>query len=204
MERLQYISQGNTALEQQINIQKALDAGAGWIQVRWKNATEDSLRKLCCEVKILCKEYQASYIVNDRVDIAKETEADGVHLGLNDGPVKNARVILGAHKIIGGTANTFSDVLHRIEEECDYIGLGPFRYTPTKEKLSPVLGLDGFQQIFQKLNEQLSVLPKIYAIGGIVSEDIKILKELGLYGVAISGEITNNPDKTYKIKELLQ
>ncbi|WP_419869545.1 thiamine phosphate synthase [Chryseobacterium sp. CT-SW4] len=204
MEELQYISQGNTALEQQKNIHQSLDAGVKWVQVRWKNAPESLLRELSHKAKILCAEYHAVCIINDHTEIAKEVDADGVHLGLSDGSVKKARRILGPHKIIGGTANTFSDVQLRIEEECDYIGLGPLRYTPTKEKLSPVLGFDGYRHIYQKLNEQSAELPKIYAIGGVILNDIETLKEIGLHGVAISGEITGKPQITYEIQKLLK
>ncbi|WP_228453268.1 thiamine phosphate synthase, partial [Chryseobacterium sp. CH1] len=117
------------------------DNGIKWVQVRWKNAPENELISLCEISKQLCSEYQAVCIINDHVQIAKEIDADGVHLGLNDSAIEEARLILGKNKIIGGTANTLSDVLLRIKESCDYIGLGPLRFTTTKEKLSPVLGL---------------------------------------------------------------
>lgn len=193
MEKLQYISQGFTQAEQEFNIKNALGNGIQWIQVRWKNSTEKELIRLCENVKKLCSEYKSVCIINDHVKIAKEIDADGVHLGLDDMAVEAARSVLGETKIIGGTANTFSDVLQRINESCDYIGLGPLRFTSTKEQLSPVLGFDGYETIIRNLREKSIEIPKIFAIGGVVLDDIRRLQQSGIYGVAVSGQITNQP-----------
>lgn len=203
MEKLQYISQGHTIHEQEFNIRAALDNGIQWVQVRWKNASEKELNELCMVSKLLCSEYQAVCIINDHVQIAKEIDADGVHLGLNDGSIHTARTVLGDHKIIGGTANTVSDVIQRIQEKCDYIGLGPLRFTSTKEKLSPVLGFEGYQHMMNSLNEKSITIPKIFAIGGVVLEDIQQLQEIGLYGVAVSGQITNRPAAISEFKKAM-
>ncbi|MCS3867192.1 thiamine-phosphate pyrophosphorylase [Chryseobacterium ginsenosidimutans] len=170
MEKLQYISQGFTIEDQELNIRKALDNGVKWIQVRWKNAPENEFIKLCEISKKLCSDNQAICIINDHIQIAKLVDADGVHLGLNDESVEVARQILGQNKIIGGTANTASDVLQRMNEGCDYIGLGPLRFTSTKEKLSPILDFEGYEKIIQTLQEKSLEIPKIFAIGGVVSE----------------------------------
>jgi thiamine-phosphate pyrophosphorylase len=172
MEKLQYISQGSSLEVQEKNIRKALDYGAKWIQVRWKNASEKDFIRLCEISKKLCADYQAVCIINDHVQIAKDVDADGVHLGLKDMSVEKARYILGENKIIGGTANTFSDILQRMVERCDYIGLGPLRFTSTKEQLSPILGFEGYGEIINSLKEKSIEIPKIFAIGGVVLEDI--------------------------------
>lgn len=203
MEKLQYISQGNTREEQELNIRKALDNGIKWVQVRWKNATETELISLCEVSKKLCSEYQSTFIINDNVQLAKTIDADGVHLGLNDGSIEEARLILGKNKIIGGTANTISDVLQRIDESCDYIGLGPLRFTSTKEKLSPILGFEGYQEIIDQLREKPVVIPKIFAIGGVNLEDIQQLQQVGIYGVAVSGQITNQPSLINEFKKAM-
>lgn len=192
-EKLQYISQGNTKETQELNIYKALDAGVKWVQVRWKNVPEVKLIDLCEKAKLLCADYQAVCVINDHVQLAKEINADGVHLGLNDCSVLEARQILGPNKIIGGTANTLVDVLQRMSESCDYIGLGPLRFTSTKEKLSPILGFEGYQHLIQYLEERSFDLPKIFAIGGVRLDDIELLQQIGIYGVAVSGQITDQP-----------
>lgn len=204
MEKLQYISQGFTIEDQELNIRKALDNGIQWIQVRWKNAPENEFIKLCETSKKLCSKYQAVCIINDHVHIAKEIDAHGVHIGLQDMPVESARFILGEEKIIGGTANTFQDVLQRMAESCDYIGLGPLRFTQTKEKLSPVLGFKGYQNIIQELKQRSLEVPKIFAIGGVVLNDIELLQQIGIYGVAVSGQITGQPSIINKFKTALQ
>jgi len=203
MEKLQYISQGQTRQEQEFNIRTALDNGIQWVQVRWKNASEKELTELCSVSKQLCSEYQAVCIINDHVQIAKEIDADGLHLGLNDVSIETARIVLGDSKIIGGTANTVSDVIQRIEEQCDYIGLGPLRFTDTKEKLSPILGFEGYQDIINSLKEKSITIPKIFAIGGVVLEDIELLQQIGIYGVAVSGQITNRPATISEFKKAM-
>lgn len=203
MEKLQYISQGNTRQEQELHIRKALDNGIKWVQVRWKNAPENELINLCEISKQLCSEYHSVCIINDHVQIAKEIDADGVHLGLNDSSIEEARLILGENKIIGGTANTLSDVIRRINETCDYIGLGPLRFTTTKEKLSPVLGFEGYRNIVEGLKDKSIEIPKIFAIGGVASEDILPLQQIGVYGVAVSGLITRQPAIINELKKVM-
>lgn len=204
MEKLQYISQGFTIEDQELNIRKALDNGVKWIQVRWKNAPEQEFIKLCEMSKKLCSDHHAVCIINDHVQIAKEIDADGVHLGLKDTSIEIARQILGENKMIGGTANTISDVLQRMNEPCDYIGLGPLRFTSTKEQLSPILGFEGYQNIIDSLKEKSLEIPKIFAIGGVVLEDIERLQKIGIYGVAVSGQITNQPSIINEFKTAIQ
>lgn len=202
--KLQYISQGKTAAEQYLNIQNALDKGAQWIQLRWKESTYEQKLELAGTMLQMCRTYKATCIINDHSDIAKQVDADGVHLGLNDEAIAKARAVLGQDKIIGGTANTLHDVLQRTAEGCDYIGLGPYRFTPTKEKLSPVLGLTGYQNIIDHLGNQSIQTPPIYAIGGIETLDIPVLQKAGIYGIALSGLISRQPELIPQIKNLLQ
>lgn len=191
--RLHYISQGGTALEQEQNIRKVLDNGGDWIQLRWKKAVQKELLQLSEKIKMICESYRATFIINDEVQVAKIIDADGAHLGLDDESIANARAVLGSHKIIGGTANTLENVLQRITEGCDYIGLGPYRFTTTKEKLSPILGLKGYQSILQSLQQKNIEYPPIIAIGGIEFNDIESIKKSGIYGVALSGLLTQDP-----------
>lgn len=200
--KLQYISQGDTLHKQLYNIHCALDNGCDWIQLRFKNADSADLFKLSETVKILCEEYLATLIINDNAHLAQQIDADGVHLGLNDMKISEAQAILGNDKIIGGTANTLEDVLQRIEEKCDYVGLGPFRFTSTKANLSPVLGLEGYQNIVTSLKERNLNIP-IYAIGGIQLDDLESLINVGIYGIAVSGIITQQPEIITQLNEKL-
>lgn len=198
--KLQYISQGETAKVQLHNIQEALDAGCNWIQLRYKNASPDELLTLAAQVNAICTSYAATFIINDFPKIAKLIDADGVHLGLTDLNIAEAKAIVGNHKIIGGTANTLEHVLQRIDEGCSYVGLGPLRFTPTKAKLSPILGFEGYAAILQTLQLKGMEMP-VYAIGGVEIEDLSNLMEIGLHGVAVSGLITQHQNKKQLIEQ---
>lgn len=200
-DKLQYISQGNTVKEQLYNIHKALDNGCDWIQMRFKNKNTIEVYTLAEAVKMLCKEYLATFIINDDVPLAKQLNADGVHLGLNDMSVTEARTILKKSKIIGGTANTFDQVLQRASENCNYIGLGPFQFTETKENLSPILGLEGYQKIINQMKEYNIDIP-VYAIGGISLEHVDSILETGIHGIAVSGLITKSTKPEQLITQL--
>lgn len=187
-----YISQGESQKIQLNNTRKALDSGCNFLQIRYKYKTESEVLLLAEQVKKMISSYQdVTLIINDHPQVALLTEADGVHLGLTDGSVTDARTLLG-NKIIGGTANTIEDLLQRIAEGCDYIGLGPFRYTSTKAKLSPILGLTGYQNLFKQLKILDVTYPPIYAIGGILPKDLDVLMQTGIYGIAFSGLLSHN------------
>jgi thiamine-phosphate pyrophosphorylase len=198
--KLQYISQGETAAVQLNNIQEALDAGCKWIQLRFKNATEDEVTYLAYSVKKLCTDHGATFIVNDQPHIAKGVDADGVHLGKTDMAINYAREILGPGKIIGGTANTLHDVLNHADKGFSYVGLGPYSFTLTKAKLSPILGINGYNEIMNALRQRNISIP-VYAIGGIKLEDTRAIMHSGVYGVAVSGSITTHSDKKLLVKQ---
>lgn len=197
--KLQYISQGKDPKDHLANINAALDAGCTWIQLRMKQQDEEMVRQTAEKVRACCDTYNAIFIVNDFVHVAHNVNANGVHVGLTDTSVQKAREVLGSDKIIGGTANTLHDVRKRIQEECDYIGLGPFRFTSTKEKLSPILGLQGYKEIIQTLEAEQNTIP-IYAIGGITEADVNDIREAGIHGIALSGVITHAQNQ----KQLIQ
>ncbi|WP_286969648.1 thiamine phosphate synthase [Flavobacterium sp. UBA4854] len=199
--KLQYISQGETIEKQLYNIHQALDAGCNWVQMRFKNQTQKDAFTLAEAAKLLCEKYTANFIVNDDLHLTKEIDADGIHLGLADTKIDEARTFLGISKIIGGTANTFEDIENHVKNGCDYIGLGPFRFTNTKEKLSPILGLSGYFDILQKLKKNKIDIP-VYAIGGITLRDVNPLMETGIHGIAVSGIITESDEKEKLIQQL--
>jgi len=200
--RLQYISQGKTPEEHLENITAVCKAGGRWIQLRLKDVDMATYVNTAVECRTICDTYNAIMIVNDAVSVAKASLADGVHLGLNDMSIKEARKILGTNAIIGGTANTITDCVQHIASGADYIGLGPFRYTVTKEKLSPVLGITGYNHIVTQLKDKVKTIP-IIAIGGIVAEDIKALMDVGVSGIAVSGMLTTKPELPKKIERIV-
>lgn len=176
----------------------ALEGGCRWVQLRMKDAEEELLEQTAIAVQKMCRDYGATFIVDDNVSLAKRIGADGVHLGKNDMPIAQARKILGNKAIIGGTINTFEDVLHHLNGEPEYFGCGPFRYTTTKQNLAPTLGIEGYKQILKSMLTY-NINTPLVAIGGITKGDISQLLDCGVSGIAISGSILNSKDP---IKEM--
>lgn len=201
--RLHYISQESPELKHLEAIKKALEAGCKWIQLRVKSQPEEKVLELALEARKLCDLFSAKLIVNDFPDVALRAKADGLHLGLDDMPVLQARAVVGDKMIIGGTANTFEHVRQRAAEGVNYIGLGPFRFTKTKEKLSPILGLAGYTAIIQQMREAQINIPVI-AIGGIELPDLAAIIQTGVYGVAVSGAITRAENPKVTVAEMLE
>lgn len=194
----QFISQGAVPAAHLFYIQLALDTGCKWIQLRLKaeSAGMDVHRiiKAGQAVSRLCAAYDALFILNDHIDLVGATHAHGIHLGLQDCDVGTARRLLGNDFIIGGTANTESEVLNRAGEGVDYIGLGPFRFTETKKNLSPVLGIDGYRRILGGKGSKRKMNCPVYAIGAIGTQDLSLLSEVNIDGVAVSGWLTAQVD----------
>jgi thiamine-phosphate pyrophosphorylase len=190
--KLHYVSQSKEGLTHLEAIETACQAGCKWVQLRMKKVSFEMYLETTIAAKKICQNYGTILTINDNAQVALEAGADGLHLGKEDMTPTKARAIVG-DLIIGGTANTWEDVLRLSKEPIDYIGLGPLRYTSTKEKLSPILGLEGYQDILDKMKAAQIDLP-VYAIGGIGLEDIVPVLEMGVYGIAVSGLITNAVD----------
>lgn len=189
--RLHYITNTNDRFNTIEQVGAVVAAGARWIQFRRKKITDSTFKKEAILAMKVAKENNATFIINDRVSIAKALNADGVHLGGGDMDPLRAREVLGEGKIIGCTANTFEDILRLNTLPINYIGLGPYRHTLTKEKLSPILGLSGYAEILQKVAKHNIHIP-IIAIGGILQEDLAHLFKIGIHGIALSGAIANS------------
>lgn len=203
---LQFITHFTDRYSYYDSARMALEGGCRWIQLRMKDASPEEIRPEAIRIQTLCREYGATFIIDDQVELVKELHADGVHLGKNDMPIAEARQILGKDFIIGGTANTFEDVQMHYRAGADYIGCGPFRFTTTKKNLSPILGLDGYASIVSQMKTEGINLP-IVAIGGITYDDIPFIMQIGVTGIALSGTIlrAENPvDETRRILEAIR
>ena len=185
------------------SVRIALEGGCRWIQLRMKEASPEDILPIAKEAMNLCRKYDATFIIDDYVELAKQIGADGVHLGKKDMPITEARKILGKDFIIGGTGNTFEDVQMLHQAGADYIGCGPFRFTTTKKNLSHILGLEGYQQIISQMKENNISLPLI-AIGGITKKDIPSLMQTGINGIALSGSILRAENPIEEMKEIIQ
>lgn len=180
----------------------ALEGGCRWVQLRMKDAEESVMAETAIAVQRMCREYGATFIIDDNVTLAKRIGADGVHLGKGDMPIVEARKILGEGFIIGGTVNSFDDILHHLHTSPpDYFGCGPFRYTSTKKNLAPILGIEGYSDIIKRMREHNIATPLI-AIGGIAKEDIPQLLECGVDGIALSGSILRADKPSQEMREI--
>ncbi|EDM36777.1 thiamine-phosphate pyrophosphorylase [Pedobacter sp. BAL39] len=203
VDRLHYISQENEKTDHITGILSALNAGVKWIQLRVKNKPQDEVLALAEAANRHCKKFAAHLIINDFPDVARAVSAYGLHLGLNDMSITNARLIVGKEIKIGGTANTFSEVQKRLQAGADYIGLGPFRFTTTKQQLSPILGISGYTKVMNQVRSAGITTP-IIAIGGIEISDLPALLKTGIYGVAVSGTLTHSKDPEETVRLMYQ
>lgn len=199
--RLHYLTQDLDKFSHQELTEAACNMGIRWVQLRVKDKPVDEWLEIAREVKQICDYFGATLIINDNVEIAQAIDAHGVHLGKNDMPVPEARLILGRDKFIGGTANSMEDVLRLVQQGADYIGLGPYRFTHTKKNLAPALGMEGYAAVLKSL--PLDVTIPIIAIGGIQVEDVTPLFHTGIYGVAVSSAINLSDDKDKIITSFL-
>lgn len=185
--RLQFITNGASIEEVLLGAQMALDGGCKWIQLRMKDMPSLIVEAAAIALKPQCRKHGAVLIIDDYVDICKSLSLDGVHLGLTDMPINEARAILGEEAIIGGTANTAEQALHQVSLGADYLGVGPFRFTKTKTNLSSLLGVEGYTEVLKQLRV-VSNIP-VVAIGGVELEDVDNIAATGVDGVAVSGDI---------------
>lgn len=203
MAHVQFITHTSARYTYADSARLALAGGCRWIQLRMKDAQREEIIATAAEILPLCREVGATFILDDHVELVELTGADGVHLGKNDMPIAEARRQLGHNKIIGGTANTFEDILAHAEAGADYIGCGPFRFTTTKKNLSPILGLEGYARIVELMRQNNISLP-IVAIGGIAFEDIPAILHTGITGIALSGSVLRADDPIAEMRRIVE
>lgn len=184
------------------SVDMALKGGCRWIQLRMKDSTPEEIKTMAIATKNMCQQYNATFIIDDQVEIAQQIKADGVHLGKNDMSIAKARKILGKEFIIGGTANTFKEVKELYRDGVDYIGCGPYQYTTTKKKLSPILGLKGYTDILSSMQDNGIDLP-VVAIGGITLKDIPKLMKTGISGIALSGSVLHAENPINEMNKII-
>lgn len=159
-------------------VEQAILGGVSMIQLREKEMNTEELIQSGNEIKSVCNKYGVPLIINDNVEAAKKINADGVHLGQDDMPIKEARAILGNNKIIGITAKTVEQAMKAEKDGADYIGSGAVFGTTTKSN-AVKMELDTLRAITQSVN-----IP-VTAIGGITAENIDGLCNTGISGVAV-------------------
>lgn len=174
------------------------EAGASVVQVRIKGGSARVALRYIEATLAAAHRLGLLVLVNDRVDWALATGADGVHLGQDDLPWERARALMPAH-IIGASAGSPAELARAIAAQPDYIGLGPVFPSPSKADAGPALGLDGFRQLRETVPPGLPVV----AIGGIEPENARDVWRAGADGIAVIHAVAGQPDPGLAVRRLL-
>jgi thiamine-phosphate pyrophosphorylase len=179
-------------------IEQALGGGARAIQLREKDLGGRELFFLAQKVKTLCARYQASFFINDRVDVALAVDADGVQLGSGSMPVDVARKLLGENKMIGASTHSMDEALAAERAGADFILFGPVYFTPSKATYGNPQGLERLKEVVEKIS-----LP-VYAIGGVKADHIAAVKKTGARGVAVISAVMGADEPLAASREMLR
>jgi thiamine-phosphate pyrophosphorylase len=157
----------------------ACAGGADVIQLRDKDLPDEDFLRIAKRVRAICRRYDVQFIINDRVELARAVEADGVHVGRSDMSAKDARELMGDKAIIGTSAGSAKEAKEAEIAGADYIGFGHIFATSSKTKATPPVGLAGLRAACQAVK-----LPVI-AIGGITEKNVADVIRAGAHGIAV-------------------
>lgn len=159
-------------------IQECINGGATFLQLREKELDDEAFLQEAKKMKVLAQQAKIPFVINDNIDIALASDADGVHIGQQDGSIKEARKRLGKDKILGVSVQTVEQALLAEQEGADYVGVGAVFTTMTKQDADAV-SYATLQDICKA-----TALP-VVAIGGITHDNIQTLQGSGIDGVAV-------------------
>lgn len=177
-------------------VEEAIKGGATFIQLREKHTPYNEFKAIAIAVKKITDKYNIPFVINDNVELCKEIDADGVHVGADDMSVKKAREILGENKIVGGTARTLERAIKAYNEGADYLGIGAVFNTTTKSGTTRMT-----KELAQEINKTVNI-PTV-AIGGINKENASKLKDYGVSGIAVVSAVFAQDNITEACKELI-
>lgn len=168
-------------------VKKALDGGATFVQLREKNLDREDFLAEAKEIQKLCREYGVPFVINDEVSIAKDIDADGVHVGQSDMEAMDVRKILGPDKILGVSAQTVEQAVIAEKHGADYLGVGAVFTTGSKDDADDVS-----HETLKAICEAVSI--PVIAIGGITKDNVAELAGSGICGVAVISAIFGQKD----------
>ena len=168
-------------------VEQAILGGVTFVQLREKELEHDAFLQLALDVKEVCQRYGVPFVINDDVQIALESGADGVHVGQSDMAAAKARAVLGEDAIIGVSVHTVEEALEAVRQGADCLGVGTMFPTTTKPDAEGV-SFDTLRNICRQ-----SGLPTV-AIGGIGAHNIHKLSNTGICGVAVVSAVFAAPD----------
>ncbi|MBP3309685.1 MAG: thiamine phosphate synthase [Ruminococcus sp.] len=176
-------------------VEEACKGGVTLLQLREKERTTREYLALAEKVHEITMRYNIPLIIDDRVDVALAVNAEGVHVGQSDMPVKIARKLMGDDKIVGATAKTVPQAIEAYEQGADYLGVGAIYPTTTKVK-TVLTSVDTLKEIVK------AVPIKVNAIGGLNKDNIHVLKSSGIDGICAVSAIMKAADPCEAAKEL--
>ncbi len=176
-------------------VKKALDGGATFVQLREKNLDRADFLAEALEIQKLCREYGVPFVINDEVSIAKDIDADGVHVGQSDMEAMDVRKILGPDKILGVSAQTVEQAIIAEKHGADYLGVGAVFATGSKDDADDVS-----HETLKAICEAVSI--PVIAIGGITKDNVYELAGSGICGVAVISAIFGQKDIKKATEEL--
>lgn len=182
------------------HIEESLEGGVTFLQLREKNLDTDSFFKEAIKIKELCKKYNVPFIINDNVEIALKSNADGIHVGQDDMNAKEVRKLIGNDKILGISVQTVEQALLAQEQGANYLGVGSIFTTTSKDDAKNV-SINTLKEICNAVN-----IP-VVAIGGIDKDNIKQLSKTGINGIAVISAIYANKnikEATATLKKLVK
>ena len=168
-------------------VKKALDGGATFVQLREKKLDREDFLVEALEIQKLCKKYGVPFVINDEVSIAKDIDADGVHVGQSDMEAMDVRKVLGQNKILGVSAQTVEQAIIAEKHGADYLGVGAVFATGSKDDADDVS-----HETLKAICEAVSI--PVIAIGGITKENVSELAGSGICGVAVISAIFGQND----------
>lgn len=200
-----WLDKGNHRETLYQQVEKALKGGVTMVQLREKDLSYEEFKEEALQIQRLCRTYQVPFLINDQVELAREIDADGVHVGQNDLEAGRVREILGPDKIIGVTAKTVQQAKDAQARGADYLGSGAVFGTSTKMDAKP-MSIELLREI------TASVDIPVVAIGGIGENNLRNLAGTGIAGAAVvSGifaaediEATSAKMKSILMEEILK
>jgi thiamine-phosphate pyrophosphorylase len=166
----------------------AVAGGADTIQYREKRHSTREMIETASKMKKICEKKGVVFVVNDRIDVALASGADGVHLGQDDYPIPLARKLMGEERIIGGSSSQEDEVRECIGQGADYVGFGPVFPTTSKDDAGPVSGMGELRDVVR-----MATTP-IIAIGGVGPENVEKVMKAGAYGIAVISAVCCQTD----------
>ncbi len=168
-------------------VRAAVAAGVGTVQLRDKRASDADMLALARELQRITRAAGASLVINDRVQVAIDAGADGLHVGQGDGDIAAIRARIGPRMALGLSVETLEQIGAVPPDTADYFGVGPLRATATKPDAAAPLGMDGLERIIAA-----TPLPCV-AIGGVKPGDAAAIRRAGAGGIAVVSAISRAP-----------